>query len=48
MGTVKKVIKSEVEGDPDIILVEFPSYSGKTIVYDLQGNEYPKLIPISI
>ena len=48
MGTVKKVLKSEVEGDPDIILVEFPSYSGKTIVYDLQGNEYPKLIPISI
>ena len=31
-GTVRQIVKSDVEGDPDIILVDIASYSGKPII----------------
>ena len=43
-GTVRKIVKSEVKGDPDIILVDIDSYSGKPII----SADHPKLIPIKV
>ena len=39
MGIVRKILKSPVNGDPDLILVEIPTYTGKTIMKDINGTE---------
>ena len=37
-GIVRKIVKSKIYGDPDIILVEFPSYTGIPIVKDINNR----------
>ena len=44
MRNCKKIVKSEIQGDPDIILVDIDSYCGKPII----STDHPKLIPIKI